>query len=358
MNRAQIGEKLEIPSLFKTGSSRDVGSIEEFEAWRERVSSLIFEHKFGKIPPTPEHLITETLAEDNAFCAGHALLKKMKLIVTVEGKRISFPFAEMKPYASGKLPAFVHINFSPDVPDKYMPSEEMCDRGFAVFSFSYTDVTSDDGDFSSGVASQLLSGKRTLDSAGKIAIWAWAAMCIMDYIEGLSYIDKERVAVIGHSRLGLAALLAGAFDWRFKYVIANCPCVGADVLNESSAEQRHGAPNDFSHCFCKRYDTYAIGRKEFPFERQHLLALTVPRHLLIGTAELDLWADPTDEFLSLACINEAYSLYGMRGLVFGEVPPKAPTVLSDGDAHYHIRRGTHYLSREDWNIYMNFIEKI
>ena len=46
----------------------------------------------------------------------------------------------------------------------------------------------------------------------------------------------------------------------------------------------------------------------------------------------------------------------MKGLVFGDAFPTAKTVLSDGDSCYHIRKGLHYLSREDWAVYMDFIE--
>lgn len=38
------------------------------------------------------------------------------------------------------------------IPDIYMPSEELIDNGFAVLSFSYEDVTKDNGDFDGGLA--------------------------------------------------------------------------------------------------------------------------------------------------------------------------------------------------------------
>jgi hypothetical protein len=47
----------------------------------------------------------------------------------------------------------------------------------------------------------------------------------------------------------------------------------------------------------------------------------------------------------------------MKGLVHGEDIPEAKSVLQEGDTSYHVRHGLHYLSREDWNIYMDFIDK-
>ena len=66
---------------------------------------------------------------------------------------------------------------------------------------------------------------------------------------------------------------------------------------------------------------------------------------------------PIIEKNQAAAANEAYAVYGMRGLVYGDTVPEAKTVLSDGDAHYHVRHGAHYLSREDWNDYMDFIDR-
>ena len=51
------------------------------------------------------------------------------------------------------------------------------------------------------------NGKRSPSDAGKIAMWAWAAMRVMDYVMTLPEIDRDNIAVIGHSRLGKTALL-------------------------------------------------------------------------------------------------------------------------------------------------------
>jgi hypothetical protein len=78
---------------------------------------------------------------------------------------------------------------------------------------------------------------------------------------------------------------------------------------------------------------------------------------MIGSAEEDLWADPTSEFLNLATTEEAYKLFGKRGLVHGDRVPSPKTSLGVGDALYQIRHGKHYFSREDWLAYMDYIDK-
>ena len=96
---------------------------------------------------------------------------------------------------------------------------------------------------------------------------------------------------------------------------------------------------------------------DLPYDQNFLAALSVPRHLIIGSAETDEWSDPESEFLCCASTTPAYNVYGMKGLVYGDEIPKAKTVLGEGEALYQIRKGNHYFSREDWLVYMEYIDK-
>ena len=264
----------------------------------------------------------------------------------------------MIPNKEGKHPAFVNIAYHYDIANEYTPAEEIIDRGYALFSFCYENATRNNDDFCNGIAKYLVSKRRAKDKSGKLGLWAWAAMRIMYYIWKLDTIDKENVAVIGHSMLGKAALIAGGYDERFKYVISNnSGCSGAAISRGKSGESIEKITESFPFWFSKRYVEDAGRVKNFDFDQHFLLALCVPRHILIGSAEDDLWSDPTSEFLSLLAVNEAYRIYGKAGLVHNREIPTARCVLGEGDSAYHIRHGSHYLSREDWNVYMDYIDK-
>lgn len=346
-----------VPDAMIMKSGRRVKTVKDFEKRREEIKKILEEEAYGTIPPKPDHMKVEEVHVMPNFCAGKAPWQQLKFTFTMGDKEFSFPVSAVIPKSDKPLPAFVHINFRDAVPDRYMPSEELVDRGYAVFSFCYTDVSSDDGNFKDKCA-KYLSNRRKKNASSKICIWAWAAMRVMDYIETLDSIDKDNVAVIGHSRLGKTAMVAGGYDERFKYIISNdSGCGGAAITRGKVGETFEWMSNVIPFWFCPRWLDKVKAGIELPYDQNFLAALSVPRHLMIGSAETDEWSDPESEFLNCASTNPAYALYGKRGLVYGDEIPKAKTVLGEGDALYHIRTGDHYFSREDWLVYMEYIDK-
>lgn len=348
-----------IPDALVTKGGKRITTPKEFEAHREELKKLVQEYVYGYIPEKPEHLRVSLVSQDMKFCAGRAPLVTFKFTVTVDGTEFSFPVKAVIPNSDKPLPAFVHIAFRPDVPDRFMPSEEIADCGFACFSFCYQDITADNDNFKDKAAKLLSPKRRTLTAPGKIAMWAWAAMIVMDYVETLPEIDKENVTVIGHSRLGKTALLTGAFDTRFKYVISNdSGCTGAAIIRGKIGENIAAITTVYGYWFSKRYAKFASCEDSLPLDQHFLASLIAPRRLVIGSAEGDIKADPTSEFLSACLASEAYKLYGRSGLIHNGEIPKAKAVLDEGDICYHIRHGNHYLGREDWAVYMNYIKKM
>lgn len=356
MNIKSIIESLNVPCVLKP-FGKEINTKEDFEAVKPAIKKLLCEEEYGYIPQKPESFKVESEAEKQDFCAGAAVLTKHTLTANVYGQDTSFVFRSVVPKNADKIPVFIHISFTDAIPNPGQQTEEIVDQGYAVFTINYKDVTSDDNDFENGCAKVLCPDRNDPHAPGKIAMWAWSIMRVIDYIETLGKFDLDNIAVIGHSRLGKTTLLTAAFDERVKFACINNSGASGDALSRGKVgEDITAITKRFPFWFCPNYFKYAGKENELPFDQHFLLSLVAPRHLIIGTAEEDTWADPNSEFLALTLTDDVYKLYGITGLVHGDEIPKAPAKLDEGNCYFHLRHGTHYLSRHDWNNYIKFIE--
>ena len=94
----------------------------------EKLTRLL-EEEYGFLPPKPETLqFEETENFIPNFCAGKAISKKTQIISKWGKKEFSFPCYVSIPKKEGKHPFFVCINFRDNVPDRYIPVEEIIDK--------------------------------------------------------------------------------------------------------------------------------------------------------------------------------------------------------------------------------------
>ncbi len=327
---------------------------------REEMLDILQREVYGYLPPKPDE-ITWTVEKNTIpnFCAGKADCDKVTLTSKMGDKEFSFPVYVTIPKGCKNVPFFIHINFRDAVPDRYMPTEEIIDNGFAVLSFCYHDVTKDISDFTNGLSGVLLpDGKRGASAPGKIAMWAWAAHRVMDYAETVDALDKNVSCVCGHSRLGKTALLAAATDERIKYAYSNdSGCGGAAITRGKIGEHISDSIKMFPYWYCENYRKYVDNEASLPCDQHYLTALIAPRYLFIGSAEEDLWADPVSEMLNCVAVSEVYEKMGKKGFIAPDRLPVAGDVFSEGTVGYHLRKGLHYFSREDWTKLMGFINK-
>ena len=323
---------------------------------RDEMLSLLLEQQYGFLPPKPETLTFEEVEkhELRKFFPWKACARRIVAKGTVNGKAFSFPFNAVIPVGEGKHPFFVHINFRDCVPDRYEPTEELVDHGFAVLSFCYKAVTDDNGDFTDGLAGVLSeNGQRGKSDAGKIAIWAWAAQRVMDYAcTRADVLDLDRSIVCGHSRLGKTALLTAATDTRFQFAYSNdSGCCGAALSRGKTGETVENITTKFPYWFCENYLQYAGREDALPFDQHYLLASIAPRYVCVGSATGDLWAGPDSEFLSCLAASPAFE----KGFCCPDRMPETGDAFLLGNIGYHRRAGLHAFSREDWNRLIQFV---
>ncbi len=340
---------------------------------KDECKRLLQEYEYGFLPDKPEEFKFEILETNKRSCGGRAVETHVRLYGKLKGEDFSFPIKVTVPAKKGeKRPLFVHINFRPDVPDIYQPTEEIFDNGFAIASFCYKEVTSDDNDFSNGLAKTIYPDgeKKGGSGTGKIMMWAWAAMRTLDYmkINHKDDVDFDNVAVCGHSRLGKTALVTGAFDDRFKFVFSNDSGCGGAALERNHqhkipgkqgfmAETTEIITGAFPFWFCENYKNYAGKPEEMPFDQHFFAGCIYPRHMYIASAENDHWADQINEYLCAYVSGKYYEKMGKTGFICPDRLPEIGESFHDGTIGYHIRVGSHYFSRLDWLEYMKFVKK-
>ena len=177
---AQELKKRELPDLLTAPNGEKVTTVERWEReMRPYWKNVLLEQCYGK---TPEYVKPEIKTEcNNIDFAGKAVWETVSFTFKVNGKEHTVPTQLIYPVGAKNVPFFVYLNFRPDIPDRYLPVEELIDNGFGMFSVCYNDVTTDNGDFTTGLAGLFEIETRAPNGTGKIRYWSYMASHMIDY---------------------------------------------------------------------------------------------------------------------------------------------------------------------------------
>lgn len=370
---AQAAPK-DVPELMTTFSGEKVVSAEQWE--KVRSPELLKEfttEEYGRRPAErPAALAFENAAPDRVMMGGTAVRKRIRVMYAGPYGGGSFVFTAFIPKQTAPAPAFLLIcnrdpaeNIDPERVRKsgFWPAEEIVARGYAAIAFWNGDIAPDRNTGNTvGVFSafdNVAAGRRDSDSWGTLSAWAWGASRVMDWIETEPTLDAGRVAVVGHSRGGKTALVAGVYDKRFAMACSNdSGCSGAKLNHIDLPKSEHVAQieKNFNYWFCRNYITHVNAETEWRVDQHEFVALMAPRLVCIASATEDDWAGQEGEYWSGVLASPAWELYGKRGLVStGFPPPETP--LQEGRISYHLRTGIHNLTPYDWKVYMDFADR-
>ncbi len=361
MLKELLAERAYLPiSVMNDGR---VVTRENWEERRKEMLELLCEYSYGFTPDVDVSVSSESLGFGRYTCAGKCTEEFVEITYKTKYGEGRFPIQIYTPQEVHLPPVLLHLGFG-EAPHRYIPVEEIIDSGYALVVVDYQKMVNDNhfGDYSDGIARHFGTGEKRRDNEwGKIGMWAWGTSRILDYlIAQRPNLDTKKVIVIGHSRLGKTALWCVAQDERFAGAISNNSGYGGASSSKHGKGERI---DDFLRLgswdwFCENFKKYRGELEDNkPYDQSFLLALIAPRYLLVGSAELDRGADPTSEFLTTLHASIAWELLGEGGLAYDDKLPTPGDCLVGEKILYHYRRGTHYLSRDDWAVYINFLDK-
>ena len=384
----------EVPDVLKCEDGSYVKNVKQWERKRRpELLKLFSEQEYGKTPCHTGIKVKYEIVASNPE-AMNGLATQKQVLFKFKGKNGKTHQALLLLYipnaAKGRVPVIVSYNFhgnqTTTLEEDVLPSlskelikdlgsaswvrgeqksrwsyELALQRGYAVATMNYHDICPDSPSLLALGLSPLFpeyeENSREEDGWGTIGVWAWGYSRIADYLEKEKQIDKNRMVVLGHSRLGKTSLWAGVQDKRFKVVISNdSGCGGAAMAKRVVGENVARITASFPHWFCPAFNKYSENEAALPFDQHELLALVAPRYVYVASAEDDSWADPKGEYLSANYAGQVYQLYGMQGLPSAEQPPiHQPQHF---DVGYHIRAGKHDVTEYDWKCYLDFCDKV
>ncbi|WP_209331774.1 acetylxylan esterase [Lunatimonas salinarum] len=381
-----------LPDPLQFANGQRVHDAPDWENRRIEILRLFEEEMFGVSPAWDGQMQLLELSRNNEALGGKAVQQEVKLTLERNGQWVDLVLLTYLPKGVDKAPMFVGLNFygnhtiSADeaihVTKSWIrnnadmgytdnrasdsnrgsrvtnwPVEEMVNRGYGLATMYYGDIDPDfDDGFANGVHALFPDEIRNDKSWGSVAAWAWGISRIVDYLEGVPGVDHGRLAVVGHSRLGKAALWAAAVDSRFTIAISNnSGCGGAALSRRRFGETVERINTSFPHWFNRRFRIYNNEEDSLPMDQHQLIAILAPHPVYIASAAEDLWADPKGEFLSAVAATPVYQLLGKEGLPVSEWPKVEVPVM--GTLGYHVRKGGHGMLYYDWMQYLDFADR-
>mgnify|MGYP003676968033 FL=1 len=360
----------ELPDPLTMTDGTKVSSAQQWMTKRRPELLEQFRHLvYGRRPDTAYQVTFETTAEiENAF-DGLANGRSMKAIITIDQRTYTFPFVVFTPnHATGKTPAVVAINnryFIPlekavSEPDPYWPVKTLLQQGYAAATFYTSHVDPDNkSEYADGIRAFFADGNPPSDDAWRsLSAWGWGASRVLDYLSTLPTVDANRVAVVGHSRGGKAAIWAAAVDERFAIAYSNnSGCGGAALSRRGYGETVKQITTAFPHWFTPQFASYADRENELPIDQHESIALVAPRAVYVTSSDNDLWADPRGEYGSLVAAAPVFELLGKEAIREETMPPLGGQRIV-GQTGYHIRSGDHGLGQVDWDFFIEFMDSV
>ena len=351
-------------------------SAKNLPAPREEILRFFERNVYGEIPPAPRKLDFEQEERGDAF-GGLAERRQYRIMSSDACGKHSFRVLVYRPKSvrsrtamfcypnfSGnhtlsddtcvfeeKGPVYEGKRFARGARKDRLPVEYVLKRGFGIATWCYASLYPDFGksDILETNAANSVYAIFSPERRGQMLAhpaWAWGAMRVRDLLATLDEVDQSRVAIVGQSRMGKNAVIAGAFDDRFAFIGANCGGVKSLRLlpnllrplwfsERMKAWARNSTAGVALEKVLEEVRTNALPPP--PFDQAELIGCIAPRAFFTVCASEDKFSHPESV---LDVVRAAQPYFAAHGDVFG----------------WDKKIGPHSIDSSDWRRYCDFAE--
>ena len=301
------------------------------EQWKEKcewIKKKVQHWITGTFPPAPDNLEAEILSEKKD---GRVTLRLVELRFGPEHKAI-LTVELMIPPGEGPLPVFM---------------TQWNHRGWALIAVRR------------GYVGCIYAGADTKDDTEAYAdIWqpqydftrlmrrGWGAHRVIDYLYTLGFVDREKIALTGHSRNGKQSLMAAAFDERITAVIPSSGGTGAEIPFRYTSDKFDDQTiaeitAEFPQWLHPRLRFFYGREHKLPVDQNLLMALVAPRGLMLSSALNEGQGNPWGIEQAYYSARKVYKFWG------------APDKIA-----IRLRHGRHGTAARDIEAYIDFFDYV
>ena len=342
----------ELPDPFLREDGSRVVAAEEWKEQREYFKRILEEQYYGKMPPRPDHVRGER-GESKFLWEESAIYERVRLYTGPEEK-VAFHVHVYRPQGDEKRMCIVipgGDGLDPEILQKAVW------QGAAVLSYEIDEAAPDDTERWNQGSCALAYPEYSWRS---LAMWAWLASRVIDWLEAQSFADLNKVVVTGHSRMGKMALCCGIYDERAAITApAGSGCGGMGSLRLTGSRLGENSGNAERIGVMLRKDRFyywlldgmaeygtadgltGYRENELSFDADILGACIAPRGLFLAEGLDDQWSNVFGTQISWLAAAEVYRWMG----------------ASDKCA-IHYRVGGHEYNLEDWTAMLDFCRNV
>ena len=306
-----------LPDVLRLSNGARASTPDEWQKRRGEILELLRYYQLGSWPPPPAGLRAVEISTFKDEALGCTRVQVVLFVAPTREavERIgdwpdtdTFRFAYVQaelwiPPGDGPFPVLIAPGYERMAPSRPL-AELAIAKGYIVCGFDLAQAFACRAVFPNYDCSQLVW-------------WAWAGSRCIDYLCSLDKVDKARVAVAGHSRLGKMSVVCAALDERISAAIASHTGSGSGMTEpwrymgeKYGGETLEASTRLYPYWNHPRMRFFAGRENKLPFDAHFLPALIAPRALLITEGDRDPTGEPWGAQQAYLAIKEVYRLLG------------------------------------------------